>query len=317
MTTAYEKVFQKVKPSKITASESAHQGSTYFGLPEEYSSFANSQVVILPVPYEATTSYGQGTKKGPQAIAHASQQVELFDEELWSTPYKVGIHSGEPIAIAPVDGETKEPFGELTKAVNQLLEAQKFPLILGGEHALSFGAVAACAKKYPDLSVLQIDAHADCRASYEGNPFSHASVTYQINTRLGNLPITEVGIRNISEEEVEWMDSAKPNVKIFWAHEQESWDLKKIVDTLSDNVYLTVDVDGLDSQVMPSTGTPEPGGMSWFQLTKLIKLLCKEKNVVAADIVELSPIAGLNAPDFLTAKLAYKIVGYKFQADKQ
>jgi agmatinase len=309
------KVYEKLSTSEMTKVEPDHSGSTYFGLPEEFSSLANSQVVILPVPYEATTSYGQGTKNGPQAIAHASQQVELFDEELWSTPYKIGIHSAEPLNIKPVDGATRKPFGELEDKVSQLLEAKKFPLILGGEHALSFGAVAACAKKYANLSVLQIDAHADCRSSYEGNPFSHASVTYQMNTRLGNLPITEVGIRNISEEEVEWMDSAKPAVKIFWAHEQESWDFDKIIDTLSDNVYLTVDVDGLDCQVMPSTGTPEPGGMSWFQLTKLIKLLCAKKNLVAADIVELSPIAGLNAPDFLTAKLAYKIISYRFNAE--
>lgn len=287
----------------------------YFGLEAEYASEDNAAVAIVPVPYELTTSYGKGTELGPQAILTASQQVELFDDELWNEPYKVGIASLAPVKPAPVDASTDLPFEELRASVAQVLQRGQFPIVLGGEHALSLGPVKACIERYPNLSILQIDAHADCRKSYEGNPYSHASVTYQMHKVLPSGVITEVGIRNVSAEEVAWFKEEKPGINIFWAREQANWDFAKIVDTLTDDVYLTIDVDGLDSGIMPSTGTPEPGGMSFQQLTELIHILCQKKNVVAADIVELSPIEGLHAPDFLVAKLLYKLIGYRF-ADK-
>lgn len=290
----------------------AENTNTYFGLPEEYSSSESSRVVIVPVPYEATTSYGKGTRKGPSAMLEASQQVELFDDELWTEPYKIGIQTAEPVIMKPVTAETEKPFDELRRAVSPFIEFGKFPIILGGEHSLSLGAVAACADRYPDLSILQIDAHADCRDSYEGNPYSHASVSYHIYQGLPNPIITQVGIRNISAGEVSWLEQEKPKINIFWARHQDKWNFHEIISTLSDNVYLTIDLDGLDSGIMPSTGTPEPGGMDWYQLMELIKLLCVRKNVVAADIVELAPIKGLHAPDFLAAKLIYKIIGYRF-----
>ncbi len=292
----------KAKPKRVN----------YFGLSEEFSSPENSKVVILPVPYEATTSYGQGTKNGPAAILEASQQVELFDDELWTEPYKIGICSGDEIKMSPVTGATKQPFVELTDAVRPLVEFSKFPIILGGEHSLTLGAVKACNHKYPDLSILQVDAHCDLRASYEGNPHSHASVSYQLYKTLKRPLITQVGIRNVSAEEVAWMEEEQPNINIFWARNKDKWNFHDIVETLSDNVYLTIDVDGLDGSIMPSTGTPEPGGMDWYQLMELIKQVCVRKNVVACDIVELSPIKGLHAPDFLVAKLLYKLVGYRF-----
>jgi agmatinase len=282
-------------------------------VPERYSQHEHSQVVIIPCPYEATTSYGKGTKNGPQAILEASQQVELFDDELWTESYKIGIHSHDEINVPPVTGDSKRPFQELYETVKPIVEFGKFPIILGGEHSLTLGAVRACADRYHDLSILQIDAHADCRKSYEGNPYSHASVSYHLyKSALIKPLITQVGIRNISAEEVAWMESEKPNINIYWARHQDRWNFHDIVATLSDNVYLTIDVDGLDDSIMPATGTPEPGGMNWYQLMDLIKVLCIKKNVVAADIVELSPIAGLNAPNFLCAKLLYKIIGYRF-----
>jgi agmatinase len=307
----------KAQPSKSSAGKaSAHAPeSTYFGLPEQYSSQKNSRAVVVPCPYEATTSYGKGTKNGPKAILEASQQVELFDDELWTEPHKIGIHTHKEVKMAAVTGKTEQPFHALYEAVKPLVEFGKFPIVLGGEHSLTLGAVRACAERYPDLSVLQVDAHADCRKSYEGNPYSHASVSYHIYKNLPQPLITQVGIRNISSEEVEWMEGEKPNINIFWARQQKSWNFQDIVNTLSDNVYLTIDVDGLDGSVMPSTGTPEPGGMNWYQLMELIKVLCVRKNVVAADIVELSPLKGLNAPDFLCAKLLYKIIGYRFALD--
>jgi agmatinase len=172
--------------------------------------------------------------------------------------------------------------------------------------------VRACAERFNDLSVLQINAHCDLHQSYDGNLYSHASFSYQIYKALPQPLITQVGIRNISAEEVHWLEKDEPRVNIFWARQQNAWNLEQIVHTLSDNVYLNVDVDGLDPSIMPSTGTPEPGGITWYQLTELIKLLCVHKNVVAADFVELSPIENLHAPDFLVAKLIYKLIGYRF-----
>lgn len=287
--------------------------SNYFGLPDEFSNKDNSKVVIVPVPYEATVSYGKGTGKGPAAILEASQQVELFDDELWIEPHKIGIHTHEPVVMEPVVGEeTPTAFQALHDAISPIIETGKFPIVIGGEHSLSLGAIKACAQRYPDLSVLQIDAHGDLRKSYDGNPYSHASVAYHVYKSLPQPLITQVGIRNISQDEVNWLEEEKPNINIFWARQQERWNFHEIIHTLSDNVYLTIDVDGLDSSVMPSTGTPEPGGMTWYHLIELIKVLCIRKNVVAADIVELAPIPGLHAPDFLAAKLLYKLIGYRF-----
>ncbi|MBY0358565.1 MAG: agmatinase [Candidatus Obscuribacterales bacterium] len=293
----------------------SESSNNFFGLSAEDSSIEKSRVAIVPVPYEATTSYGKGTAKGPQAILEASQQVELFDDELWVEPCKVGIQTVAPVIMEPQHNETSEPFKALQNAVSPLVEFNKFPIIVGGEHALTLGAVKACTQRYPDLSILQIDAHADLRQSYDNNIHSHACVSYQLYQNLPKPNITQVGIRNISKEEVDWMEQAKPNIHIFWARNQDKWNPLDIISTLSDNVYLTIDVDGLDSGIMPATGTPEPGGLGWYQLMDLIKQLCIRKNVVAADIVEFAPIDGLHAPAFLAAKLMYKIIGYKFALD--
>jgi agmatinase len=296
-------------------STTTETATRYFGLPDEFSSAENARVSIVPVPYEATVSYGTGTAQGPEAVLEASQQVELFDDELWVEPYKVGIHTAEPVKMAPVLGENAEPFKELQAAISPLIESDKFPIIIGGEHSLTLGSVKACLDRYPDLSILQIDAHADCRDSYEGNPYSHASVSYHLYKALPQPLITQVGIRNISSGEVEWMEREKPLINIFWARQQDKWNFHDIVNTLSDNVYLTIDIDGLDPSIMPTTGTPEPGGMTWYQLMELIKQLCIKKNVVAADVVEFAPVPNLHAPSFLVAKLIYKLIGYRFALD--
>lgn len=284
----------------------------YFGIPDEFSSQENSKVAIVPVPYEATVSYGHGTSGGPDAILEASQQVELFDDELWIEPYKVGIHTAEAVRMETVTAETEDPFGQLRAAITPIIEFNKFPIVIGGEHSLTLGAVKACIDKFPDLSILQIDAHADCRDEYDGNPYSHASISYHLYKALPNPLITQVGIRNISAGEVEWMERDKPRINIFWARHQDKWNFQEIINTLSDNVYLTIDIDGLDSGIMPATGTPEPGGMTWYQLMEVIKQLCIKKNVVGADIVEFAPIPNFHGPNFLVAKLIYKLIGYRF-----
>ena len=315
----------KAPPAKVTApvkveaakvAPAAGKALHYFSVPSQYASQDNSQVHIIPCPYEATTTYGKGTKDGPRAILEASQQVELFDDELWTESYKIGIHTQKAVEIEAVTGETERPFDEIYKVVRPLVEFNKFPIIVGGEHSITLGAVRACSDRYPDLSILQIGAHSDCRKSFNGNPYTHASTSYHLYKRALKKPrITQVGVRNISSEEVHWMEKEKPNINIYWARHQDRWNFQEIISTLSDNVYLTIDVNALDSSIMPSTGTPEPGGMSWYQLVELIKILCIKKNVVAADLVELSPIPGLHAPDFLCAKLLYKIIGYRFALD--
>lgn len=287
----------------------------YFGLPEEYSAAENSKVFIVPCPYTAANSDTKGTKNGPKAVLEASQQVELFDEELWTEPHTIGIHTHNEVRMPALIRETDQPFQELYDAISPLIEADKFPIIIGGEHSLSLGAVRACAAKYPDLSVLQIDAHAGLRASSDGTAYSHASVGYHIYQALPNPIITNVGVRNIGKEEVIWLESEEPMVNIFWSRQKDRWNFHEIVNTLSDNVYLTIDVDGLDSSLVPATGRPEPGGISWYEILELIKVLCIRKNVVAADIVEFSPINDFRAPDFLVAKLLYKLVGYRYALD--
>lgn len=290
----------------------SESSANYFGLSAEYAATEQSRVAIVPVPYEATTSYGKGTANGPAAILEASQQVELFDDELWVEPYKLGIQTLPPVIIEPQSAEIEQPFKALTDVVSPLVEFNKFPIILGGEHALTYGSVAACIEKYPDLSILQIDAHADLRKSYEDNVYSHACISYHLYNLLPQPNITQVGIRNISKEEADWMEEEQPNINIFWARNQDKWNFSDIIWGLSDNVYLTIDIDGLDSGIMPATGTPEPGGMTWYQLMELIKQLCIRKNVVGADVVEYAPIPGLHAPSFLCAKLLYKMIGYRF-----
>ena len=287
----------------------------FLGLPDKNSSAGNSKVFIVPVPYEATTCYGKGTKNGPKAILEASTELERFDDELWAEPHKIGIHTTEAVSVPKVIRTTEKPFQKITDAIKPYIETDKFPIILGGEHSLTLGAVRACAERYKDLSILQVDAHADLRPEYQDNPYSHASVSYQLYKCLPQPLITQVGIRNISREETEWLEKEHPRVNIFWARQQHKWNFQEIVDTLSDNVYLTVDVDGLDPSIMPATGTPEPGGMSWNQLMELIKLVCVKKNVVAADFVELSPIKGMHAPDFLVAKDVFKLIGYRYALD--
>lgn len=305
------KVAPKAPASKAIA-KTEEKLPVFLGLSPKYSSAASARVHIIPVPYEHTTSYKQGTADGPRAILEASQEVELFDDELWIEPFKIGVHTAEPVDMARVQSGESKPFQSLYETVKPLVDNDKFPLVIGGEHSLTLGAVRACSERHKDLSILQVGAHCDLRPAYEGDPYSHASISYRLYESLPTPLMTQVGIRNVSWQEARWMETETPKINIYWARMQDKWNFNEIVNTLSDNVYLTIDVGGLDSGIMPATGAPEPGGMNWYQLMELIKHVCVRKNVVGADIVELSPIAGLHAPDFLVAKLAYKLIGYRF-----
>ncbi|MBI6545693.1 MAG: agmatinase [Cyanobacteria bacterium NC_groundwater_1444_Ag_S-0.65um_54_12] len=291
-------------------------GSTlnFGGLPAEFSDWRTARAVIIPVPYEGTTSYRSGTKEGPLAILLASRQLELYDEELSSETYRVGIATLPE--LYPSRRDLQAPIAQTYQVVADTLAHGKFPVVLGGEHSISAGSIQAAHEKYPDLSVLQIDAHADLRAAYDDTPQSHASVMRRVCEF--KVPVTQVGIRSLSAEEMAFWRKENPST-IFWARDLrgEADEARRIVATLTPRVFLTIDVDGFDPSVIPATGTPEPGGLGWYQVLQILRELFSQREVVAADLLELAPIPGLIAPDFTCAKLIYKIIGYKFSASLQ
>jgi len=280
------------------------------GLPEEQSSYEKSRAVIFPVPLERTTTYMTGTRNGPAAILAASRNMELYDEELGVELYKeIGIATLP--AIDTQEGTLEKVLAELHTTELALLGDGKFPVVLGGEHSLTPPLVSAAAKKFTDLSVLQIDAHADLRDSYQGNPASHASAMRRV---VEVCPAVQVGIRSVSIEEAEAIPGLR--TKIYWAKEiarapLESW-VSRVIADLSPHVYMTIDLDGFDPAFVPATGTPEPGGLDWYQVTSLIHGVAAKKTIVAMDVVELLPQPGDHASDFLAAKLVYKTLGYVF-----
>ena len=283
----------------------------YGGLLPEESAFDQSQVVILPIPYEQTTTYGTGTKEGPMAIIAASRHMELYDEELDFEAYRVGIHTLrelEPIASGP-----KAMLERITEVARDLLAQDKFVVSLGGEHTISFGLVRAFAERYPNLSVLQFDAHADLRDAYQGTPYNHASVLRRVSEIV---PAVQVGIRSLSREEATWVKATGRH--LFYASEVigSPTAATAISDALTDQVYITICLDGLDPSIMPAVGTPEPGGLGWYDVLRIVRRVAETRHIVGFDVVELFPIAGNFAPDFLAAKLVYKVLSYRYKLGK-
>jgi agmatinase len=282
----------------------------FAGVEDEYAGYEKAKAVIVPVPLERTTTYARGTHKGPNAIIEASRNMETYDEELQVETYRqVGIATLEPMETA--EGSLENVLAHIHTAVAGVLQDGKLPVLLGGEHSLTPPAVSAAARKYPDLSVLQIDAHADLRESYQDNRNSHACAMRRV---LETCPAVQVGIRSLSGEEA--ADLPKLKTSVFWAKDltdrpAEDW-AEQVVTALSSHVYLTLDLDGLDPSIMPATGTPEPGGLRWEQVTTLLRLVAAQRNIVGMDVVELLPTPGLHAADFLAAKLIYRALGYIF-----
>ena len=268
------------------------------------------KAVIVPFGLEKTVSYGSGTKNGPKEIIKASHQVELYDDKLKCEPYKkIGIKTLKPFKI---DKNIVKALKQISKINEENLKNKIFPLVLGGEHTITPGCIAPFAKKYDKLCLLHFDAHADLRESYNGNQFSHASAIRRCLDHK-NISVISFGIRNISSSEIYFLNKNSSRIKIFWSKNKKKWDLKKFKKLIKNKtVYLTFDVDGLDSSVMPATGTPEPGGLFWDETLDIIKIAFKNSNIVGADINELSPIKGFDSYNFLVAKLAYKILSYKF-----
>jgi agmatinase len=267
-------------------------------------------VVVVPFGLEKTVSYGGGTKNGPKEIIKASHQVELYDEELCCEPYKkIGIKTLKPFKI---DKSIKKALKKMSNINKEILNKKLFPMTFGGEHSITPGCIEPFAKKYKNLCLLHFDAHADLRESYNGEKFSHASAIKRCLDHK-NVSIISFGIRNISQNEMSYLKKNSSRINIFWAKDKAKWDLKKFKKLIKNKtVYLTFDVDGLDSSIMPATGTPEPGGLLWDETLNIIKIASKNSNIVGADINELSPIKGFNSYNFLVAKLAYKILSYKF-----
>ena len=270
----------------------------------------NEKVVVVPFGLEKTVSYGGGTKNGPKEIIKASHQVELYDEELNYEPHKkIGIKTLKPFKI---DKNINKALKKISLINENILKKKKFPLVLGGEHSITPGCIIPFTKKFKNICLLHFDAHADLRESYLGEKYSHASAIRRC-LDYKNVSLISFGIRNISEGEIPFLKKNSKRINIFWAKDKKKWNLntfKKMIKNKT--VYLTFDVDGFDSSIMPATGTPEPGGLFWNESLEIIKIAAKNSNIVGADINELSPIKGFNSYNFLVAKLAYKILSYKF-----
>jgi agmatinase len=280
-----------------------------FGAPDApHCNQDTARVTIIPAPLEYSVCYIKGTAYGPQAILNASSQMELYDEELDCIPIEAGIYTRPPLDYQNLDHATAlKVTGD---AAREVLQHGQIPLTLGGEHSLSAPVIAAVHERYPDLTVVHIDAHGDLRAEYEGSPLSHASIERRV-VDMG-IPLLEIGIRSFSPEEADFMKS-KPNVAIVWAYQMHRGVATIPWERLSKHTYVTIDLDALDPSEMPAVGTPEPGGLTWYQLLDLFKEICRRTTVVGMDVVELCPMPGQTRADFLAAKLVYKLLGYRLQ----
>lgn len=278
----------------------------FAGLPDPFGDLTSSEIVLLPVPFDKTTTYQKGSDKGPQALIEASRNLELYDIETNFEVYLKGIHTAPEI----VKNTSEEMLEETYFQTKKFLDQGKFVVTVGGEHSISYAPIRAHGDHYKDLTVLQLDAHADLQDAYENNPLSHACVMARVRELPTVGKIISVGIRSMSLEEC--INLRRPHT--FFAHEIDEnplW-IDQVLEKLSDTVYITFDLDVFDSALMPSTGTPEPGGLSWNQATKLLRRVAREKNLVGFDVVELCPNERDPSPDYLAAKLIYKLLSYKF-----
>lgn len=277
----------------------------FAGLPDPYGNQENARIVILPVAFDETSTYKKGSKKGPEALIEASRNMELYDIETNFEVYKKGIFTDEVILLDTSEEMLSSTYEKAKKWVHQ----DKFVVTLGGEHTISYASIKAHAEKYGKITVLQFDAHADLQPAYEDNPWSHASVMARVKEIPEVSNLVAVGIRSMSSEEVPFMDQSQ----VLFAHSLgENW-IDEVLSKLENPVYITFDLDAFDSSLMPSTGTPEPGGLFWNQAMELLKKVFEEKNVIGFDVVELCPNPSNAAPDYLAAKLVYKMLSYKFK----
>ncbi len=276
----------------------------FAGIPDQFCQEENARILLQSIPYDGTSTWGKGADKGFEAFLDASENMELYDIETGSEVYRQGIHVAEPLQgfLSPED-----MFEKTYKRTKELLSMNKFPTFFGGEHSISIGVIKAFYEHYPDLTVVQIDAHADLRKSYHGTPYNHACALYDASQ---NCQLIQVGIRSMEAEEMDVMDTDY----VYFAEDMDGnnrW-MEDSIEQMTDHVYITFDLDAFDPSIMPATGTPEPGGLQWYPVLRYLRKLFSSRTVVGFDIVELAPIEGLHHPQFLVAKLYYKMLTYKF-----
>jgi agmatinase len=282
--------------------------NTYAGIPQEFGKLENAKIVLIPVPYDGTSTWQKGADKGPEAFLNASENMELYDIETETEVYKKGIHLAEAVTensspeamVAAVHAKTKS-----------FIKKNKFVTIFGGEHSISIGTIREFKECFDNLTVLQLDAHADLRKEYEGSSCNHACAVYEASQTTNLL---QVGIRSMDISETTIMDKEKT----YFAHDMATDDvwMDSVINQMTENVFITIDLDAFDPSIMPSTGTPEPGGLFWYETLEFLKQVFEEKNVVGFDIVELCPSKNDKSSDFLAAKLYYKMLSYKFQSNE-
>ncbi|MEJ7578200.1 MAG: agmatinase [Pyrinomonadaceae bacterium] len=295
-------------------SESSKLPTNFGGISDaQLSSFDSSRILVWPVSYEGTVSYGTGTGAGARAVIEASRNMELYDEETDAEVYRLGIHTLEE--FTPLETPARMVEGLRARA-KELLATDKFLCMIGGEHSVSAPVVEAHAEKFDNLSVLQIDAHADLRDEYDGTPYSHACIMRRVTEDL-KIPAVQCGIRSLSADEARAIESLP--TRIFWAKDivgRDDWQ-KEAAAHLTENVYLTIDVDGLDPSLVPHTGTPEPGGLGWYETLELIRTVARTRRIVGMDLVEYAHTEGADASAFLCAKLIYKTLSYIYEAQTE
>lgn len=277
---------------------------TFAGIPDEYSKFDTSKIVLIPVPYDGTSTWQKGADKGPQAFLEAAENMELYDIETDSEVYTEGIYIADPVTEKNSPKAMVDAVHNVTK---KYIKKNKFVTLFGGEHSISIGSIRAFNECFDHLSVLHLDAHADLRKSYEGSPYNHACAVYEANQTTN---LVQVGIRSMDHSETLVMNSEN----VFFAQDMATnayW-MDNVIDLLTDTVFITFDLDVFDPSIMSSTGTPEPGGLLWYETLEFLKKVFENKNVVGFDIVELCPNSKNKAADFLAAKLYYKMLSYKF-----
>lgn len=276
---------------------------TYAGIPEKYANLESAKIVLIPVPYDGTSTWQKGADKGPEAFLHASENMELYDIETGTEVYRHGVYLVEPVTEKTSPESMVDAVHQETK---KYIEKGKFVTIFGGEHSISIGTIRAFKDSFDNLTVLHIDAHADLRKEYEGSTCNHACAVYEASQTTN---LIQVGIRSMDVSEMEVMDTSK----VYFAHDIQGkpW-MEKALNQITGNVFITLDLDAFDPSIMPSTGTPEPGGLQWYETLDFLKKVFKEKNVVGFDIVELCPNKDEKSSDFLAAKLYYKMLTYKF-----
>ncbi len=277
---------------------------TYAGIPEEHSKLGTANIVLIPVPYDGTSTWQKGADKGPEAFLEASENMELYDIETDSEVYKQGVFLADPIT----EGESPEAMVEAVHdTVKTYIKRNKFVTVIGGEHSISIGTIRAFNECYDNLTVLHIDAHADLREEYLGSRCNHACALYEASQKTN---LVQVGIRSMDKAETYVMNTDK----VFFAHEMvedEFW-MDKVIDLLGENVFITFDLDAFDPSILPATGTPEPGGMQWYETLEFLRRVFEEKNVVGFDLMELCPNQNHPSSNFVAAKLYYKMLSYKF-----